>query len=192
MDTSSMKTFTTRATIALAFSAVTMFAIACQSEHGQHGSKHGEQGEKEHSDTELGAKKHESKEAHEDEVKMALAQAPEAVRNAFAELAPGASAVTVERSTEDDSTIFEIEYTSGGEKATASVTEGGEVLEIERVVTTLPDAVKRAIEKSMPGAKVVKSESVQTFRYEVVVEKDGKQEALEIAPNGEMDEEDED
>ena len=181
-----MKQFTTLALLAFALAGAALITTACQSERDHSGAKHAEQGENEHGE------KGEAAEKDSKEDKISFASAPEAVRNAITRLAPCAKIGDVERGTEDGITTFEVEYTVGADKVTASVSETGEVLEIERAVTVLPDAVKNAIAKAMPGAKVIESESIQTFMYEVVVEKDGKRQEIKIAPNGEMDEEDED
>jgi len=179
-----MKQFRVLALGALACLGAAMITTACKSEQEHHGSQsgskmQGEQGE-------------EADEEDAEEAKIPFDTAPEAVRAAIRKLAPGQSIGQVERDTEDGLTTFEVEYTSAGGKVTASLSETGEILEIERDAPTLPDAVTKAIAKAMPGAKVVKSESIQVFMYEVVVEKDGKRQEIKIAPNGEMDEEDED
>jgi hypothetical protein len=188
-----MKQFRNLGFLAFALAGTALITTACHSEREPFGTKHEEHGEKGGSQaTKEHAEKGEEAEEHSKEDKIPFAEAPAAVRGAITKLAPTAKVTEVERATEDGYTTFEVEYTAGADKLTASVSETGEVLEIERAVTVLPDAVKNAIAKAMPGAKVIKSESVQTFMYEVMVEKDGKIQEIKVAPTGEMDEEDED
>lgn len=72
-------------------------------------------------------------EAEEDtrEETITLGAAPEAVRTAFAKLAGADRVQKVERITEDDLTSFEIDYLVNGAKSSVTLSERGDVMELE-------------------------------------------------------------
>ena len=185
--------------VGLGFAGGMVVAMSCTSErseshernertaaqgHGERGEKaekreHGEQGEK-------------GEEGDEEEV-IPFAKAPSAVRTAVLKLTTENDVKKVERASEDGLVSFEIEYMADGEKRSATMTDKGDILELEHPAKSTPEAVRAAIAKAMPDAKMGNVESVQLFYYEVAVTtKDGKKGEVKVFANGKLVDEEQD
>jgi uncharacterized membrane protein YkoI len=178
-----MKRSTTIALLALSLAGIVTAMTACRSEHGsQHGSAQAR--EPDEADEARAGAEHEQDEEDTQEESITMSQAPEAVRAAFAKMPPMGDVKKVERITDDDTVAYEITTEMNGKKASVTMTERGEVMEIEKTAGELPKAVTNEIAEEMKGAKIVSSEMVQLTFYEVIVERDGKQHEVKISANG--------
>jgi hypothetical protein len=181
-----MKRSTTIGLLALSLAAIATATTACRSEHSSHheSAEAREHGEQDEADEAREGANHEQDEEDAKEETITMAQAPEAVRSAFAKMPPMGDVKKVERITDEDTVAYEISTEMNGKKASVTLTERGEVMEIEKTAGELPKAVTNAIAEEMKGAKVVSSEMVQVTFYEVVVERDGKKHEVKISANG--------
>jgi hypothetical protein len=185
-----MKHSSTIALSILSLSSALILATACRSEHASSGAREsGARAEETEADEELFEKdakagREEQDEESAKEETITLAQTPEAVRASLAKLPPMGDVKKVERITRDESTSFEIGYERNGAKSSVTLSEQGDVMEIEKPAGDLPLAVTRAITEEMHGAKVLHAESVQLSFYEVVVERDGKKHEVKISADG--------
>ena len=129
-----------------------------------------------------------------DEETIDLKQAPQAVRDAATRIVGSAKLVGVSKETDDGVTTFEVEYLVDGNECSATLSEGGEVLELERRIPNakLPAALMRALNAKYPGAKVGKAEKVEVHYFELELEIDGKLRKVSASASGEFGEGDED
>jgi hypothetical protein len=185
--------------VGLGFAGGMVATMSCTSERGEAHERnerlaaqgHGEKGEK--AEKKEKGENGEKGEKDEDEQVIPFAQAPNAVRTAMLKLTTENDVKKVERASDDDIVSFEIEYMADGEKRSATMTDKGEILELEHPAKSLPEAVKAAIAKAMPDGKMGNGESVQLFYYEVAVTtKDGKKGEVKVFANGKFVDEDED
>jgi hypothetical protein len=182
--------------IALVLAGSSAWFTGCRSGHDSHESAESrEQGEEDEADEDDGMNTNHEEEDEADErgekgekgareETITLAQAPEAVRSALTKLPPLGEVTSIERITQDEATSYEIAFESKGAKSSVTMTERGEVMELEKPAGELPHAVTQAIAEEMHGAKVLSAESVQLTFYEVVVERNGKKHEVKIAANG--------
>lgn len=107
---------------------------------------------------------------------ITFADVPRAVRDTFEDRTDGAKPTKVERIVDEDVTKYEIEYARHGDTASLTMSDKGEVLEMETPVAIkhLPAAVRTEILKDYPGATIEAAEAVQLFYYEMDVVVDGK------------------
>ncbi len=112
---------------------------------------------------------------------ISFTDAPRAVREAFTGVAKDARASKVERIVDEAVTKYEIEFLQEAGTASATFSDAGEILEIERPVREgdLPAAILREIQKDHPGATIQAADAVQLFYYELEVMVDGK--TIEVA-----------
>lgn len=171
----------------------TMSCTSGRSEAQEKNERAAAQGHRENAERgEKGESAEKGEEGDEEEV-IPFSKAPNAVRTAMAKLAAETDVKKVERASEDGLVAFEIEYMADGEKRSATMTDKGEMIEIERPAKALPEAVKAALAKAMPDAKLGNIESVQLFYYEIAVTtKDGKKGEAKVFANGKFVGEEED
>jgi uncharacterized membrane protein YkoI len=107
---------------------------------------------------------------------ITFADAPRSVRDTFEDRTDGAKPTKVERIVDEDVTKYEVEYARHGDTASMTMSDKGEVLEMETPVAIdrLPAAVRAEIMKDYPGATIEAAEAVQLFYYEMDVVVDGK------------------
>lgn len=107
---------------------------------------------------------------------ITFADAPRAVRDTFEDRTDGAKPTKVERIVDEDVTKYEVEYARHRDTASMTMSDKGEVLEMETPVAVkhLPAAVRAEIMKDYPGATIEAAEAVQLFYYEMDVVVDGK------------------
>lgn len=170
---------------------------SCRSGHGHHGDqRHGgdakaeeDEQDEQDEDDEKGADEENGKneEGTKEEV-ITYSAAPEAVRSAFSKLGSAESVKKVERITEDEVTSYEINYVSASGESSVTLSDRGDVMELEGPAGELPDAVKRSIAAEMKGAKIVQAGRVQLSYFEVVVERNGKKHEVKIYANGMIEE----
>lgn len=143
-------------------------------------------------------KKADAKEATESaeekgEVAVSLDQLPPQVKKAI-EKQVGADGKIIKVVKEADEGLekYEAEFMKQGIESSIEVATDGSVIEIERkvAVETLPEAVRKALDKVAGGGKVKAAHSVTAYYYEFDVEKDGKTKEVKIDPSGKADVED--
>jgi hypothetical protein len=171
-----------------------MVVTACRSERDERHERSGSNARAEEDEADEAAearsgsasrpKHEESDEEGGKEETISLAQAPEAVRTALAKLPHMGDVKKVERITQDESTSYEIASEMNGVSSSVTMSERGEVMELEKPAGDLPKAVTDAIAEEMRGAKVLRAEAVQLSFYEVVVEQNGKKHEVRISANG--------
>lgn len=135
----------------------------------------------------------EDEENEGDEASIQLADAPAPVRMAILKLTSEKSISKIMRESDEGMTAFEVEYTEGGAESSALLTDQGVVMELEKSVDkdSLPPAAMKAVMKHRPNATVKKAVSVQAFFYEVELSVDGKDRAVKVHANGQVEEEEE-
>ncbi|MBK7403875.1 MAG: PepSY-like domain-containing protein [Phycisphaerales bacterium] len=117
----------------------------------------------------------------EDVTEIDFAAAPAPVRDVFNRSTGNAKATKVERIVDEGVTKFEIEFARPAGTASMTLSDRGDVMEVESPVAidSLPEAVTKAVLHDYPGAKIKAAEGVQLFYYEMDVEVNGK--TIEVA-----------
>lgn len=92
----------------------------------------------------------------DDDVLVALADVPEAVRDAFALAFAGATVDEIQMETEDDGTVeYELEFTTAaGFRGEAEYDAAGTLLEADMPADMVPPTVRSAFDAAFPGATV--------------------------------------
>tara|TARA_R110000744_G_scaffold380529_1_gene501802 strand:- start:10027 stop:10827 length:801 start_codon:yes stop_codon:yes gene_type:complete len=118
---------------------------------------------------------------YEQVFEIPFSEAPRAVQDAFNTKTNHEKPTRVERIVDESITKYEIEHNHLGATASITLTDLGEIIEIETPVRSnqIPGAVLKEIMKDYPGAKIQDAEHVQLFYYEMDVLVDGK--IIEVA-----------
>jgi hypothetical protein len=143
------------------------------------------------------AEKHEADEdqdaeADEDEGEkevITLAAAPAAVRESFSKLAEASAVTKVEKIEDEGSVRYEIEFKAGGAEQSATMAEGGEMIEQEREMSadSLPAAVRATLKRHFPDGQIGKAEAVQASYYEVHVTSGGQTHEVTVLATGDIE-----
>lgn len=123
---------------------------------------------------------------------ITLDKAPEAVRAAAGKVAVDAKNITRVMKQEEDGVIeYEVEFSEGGVKSSATFAESGELMATERGTSEakLPAAVAAAIRKQFPESTVSSSSIVTEVFYEIEVLAGGKTHKVKISAAGDIDDE---
>ena len=124
---------------------------------------------------------------------ITLDKAPEAVRTAILKLVGDAKNVTqvIQEEDEEDSIMYEVEYTNNGVKCSAAISPAGEVVELEQgtAEAMMPAAVMAALKKEYPNATFAEPNKVTRITYEIVVVINGKKHEVEVDPAGNINDE---
>jgi hypothetical protein len=128
------------------------------------------------------------------EVEIAYADAPVAVRKAFARYAGGARATEVERITDDGFTAYELSFADGRGESSVVFSAAGELIETEQAIApgSLPEAIRQALLEAYPDARIVEAESVQLQYYEVELQMGDDRVDVVALATGEIESDDDD
>jgi hypothetical protein len=136
-----------------------------------------------------------------DEQKVELKDLPKAVADAVKGKFPGAELVSASKETEDGKTLYEVSLKQAGQNIDIGLTPEGTFTEIEKEIasTTLPQAVKAALDARYPKATIKKTEDVTKFEggketkyFEaIVVTAANKTLEVKVSPEGKILEESE-
>ncbi len=116
---------------------------------------------------------------------------PAAVSTAFQKAYPKAKILGASTETEKGVRYYEIESQDGSMRRDLLYTQDGKVFESEETVAPgeLPEAVKTALSKELPNAKVLKAEKTTKesgVTYEMAVSVKGKKYSISIDPAGKV------
>lgn len=127
----------------------------------------------------------------EQTTEIGFGEAPAAVRQAFARVAGGVDASLVERITDEDTSWYELEYPKAGATASVTMSEAGQMMEIETPVRLgdLPEVVRKELLKDYPDAKIAEASAVQLFFYEFKIKSHGKTFEVIAFSNGDIEDE---
>jgi vancomycin resistance protein YoaR len=130
----------------------------------------------------------EKEEADDDEIKVSKSDVPKAVQGTLDTKAVGAADLVVTKEMDDEFTIYEAEFSSGGIKQSLKMTAEGAVVEAEQAVETsaLPAAVLERLKKDAPKAHIKEAEQVTLSFYEVSLDLSGKEREIKIYSNGQL------
>lgn len=126
---------------------------------------------------------------------VALDEVPEAVKQAALAAMPGIELVEAEVEQERQGMVYELEGTLDGKRYEIEVTSDGTVLEVELEedeeipVTELPQLVRQAAEKALPGAELIEAEIVRPasgMAYEIEARQDGKEYEILVGADGRL------
>jgi uncharacterized membrane protein YkoI len=125
------------------------------------------------------------------EVKVPVAQVPEAVKKAAQNAAPGITISRATKETEGKRTVYELEGKVGDKECELEITAEGKLLEmeIEVALAQVPDAVKKAAQKAVPGIVPTEAEKQtrgRRVRYEVEGKVGKKEYELVITAEGKV------
>ena len=123
------------------------------------------------------------------EVKVKMSDLPPAVQNAVKEQSKGATIRGFSKETEKGKTEYEAELTLNGRNRDVSFDAAGNVISVEEEVplSSVPDAVRAAIQKAAAGGSLGKVEQVKEngkLFYEATIRKEGKSSEIQVDPNG--------
>src|SRR5437867_6190605 len=113
------------------------------------------------------------------EQKVKMSDLPKAVQKTVQEQSKGATVRGLSKEVEDGKTYYEVEMTVDGHGKDVTIDGAGTVVEVEEEValSSLPPAVKSALEKKAGAGKIVKIESVTKgsaiVAYEAKIEEGG-------------------
>ena len=132
-----------------------------------------------------------------DEEEVTLDQVPPAVRQAILKLAGHAKITEIEREEKNGAVYYEAEWEVHGREAEATLTAGGEVIELEEEVSAsdVPDAVRQLAAKKFPGDTKIEYERITMHFYEIEGKVAGRARELLVTPAGKIlhgEEEDDD
>ncbi len=121
-----------------------------------------------------------------EEIVIALTEAPDAVREAVEKLVAGNPVTKITKETDDGATEYEAEYTVAGVEQSVTLTEAGDVLEVENEMEpgALPEAVRKALADKFPGGQIAEATAVEEHYYEIEIEVNGKTVEVEVSPSG--------
>lgn len=127
-------------------------------------------------------------EMDEQERKVKESEVPKAALDALKKLADGAKFDEFEEETKNGLKFYEAEWKGPAGKREATVTENGDLLELEEPVSesAVPSAVLAAARKAAGNGTPVKFEKKTFVTYEVEFKKDGKEHELYISPAGQV------
>jgi uncharacterized membrane protein YkoI len=117
-----------------------------------------------------------------------LAKAPEAVRKAVEHIVADGRVGRVTHESDEGASIYEVEFTRGGAECTASLTDDGEAMEVERKIekSELPHAVVEKIGAKYHGAAIERAETLQLHFFEVKLVSGSKAREIKVFANGEV------
>jgi hypothetical protein len=123
------------------------------------------------------------------EQKVLRKDVPPAVLAAFAEAYPKATIKGYSKEMHNGQTVYEIESVEGQTRRDAIYSSDGKLTLLEETLdpSDLPSAVKTALNKKFPGAKILRSEKVTkgaVVGYEFRVEHKGKTTEIVFDPTG--------
>jgi len=132
-----------------------------------------------------------------DEEAVPVDKIPKAVMDALLAKFPKAKIDKCTKAKEGDDIVYDIEFKEGDRKCEADIKENGTYINYEKAIAAkdLPKAVKDAIEKRYPKAKMteimeeteVKGKDEKISAYEVVLETADKKEVeVRVSPEGKI------
>jgi hypothetical protein len=135
--------------------------------------------------------------ARADEEKIDLDKLPKVVKDAVLKRFPKAELKSAEKETAKGKTYYEVALTHKEQKIEATLTEKGEIVEIEKIIAAkdLPKEVKKALDDKYPNATLKTIEEIikvtggkeKTTKYGVVlVTADKKAVAVALDPDGKI------
>jgi len=115
-----------------------------------------------------------------------LAKVPAAVRASIERITRDGKLERVTHENDEGVSVYEAEYTKGGAKCSANLTDSGDVLELECAVaaSALPAAASKALMAKSPNASIKSVETVSLQLYELQLTTDGKTHAVMLTANG--------
>ena len=125
------------------------------------------------------------------ETKVALGTIPAAAAKALKEQAGDAKITGLSKEKDEGKTVFEATFTKKGRVHDVTVDERGKLVSDEEVipVTEAPKAVRAAMEKEAPGAKIEKLERIKeggTVSYEALLSGKHKREEIKFDDKGKV------
>ena len=116
---------------------------------------------------------------------------PAAVSTAFQKAYPKAKILGASTETEKGVKYYEIESQDGSVRRDLLYTEDGNIQETEETIAPgeIPEAVKAALSKELPHAKILKSERSTTksgLEYEMIAKVKGKTYEISFDPTGKL------
>lgn len=134
------------------------------------------------------------KKSEEREQPVKLADVPKAVQDAIKRLTPAEAITELEKETEDGITVYDVEFKKGGGKTEATLSAGGDVIEIESDVdgAKLPEALRTAIAKKFAKGEVKAAKSVTLNYYRIAVKVGDKVHVVKAVASGQFDDDDDD
>jgi hypothetical protein len=125
--------------------------------------------------------------------KISLDKVPARIKRALKVKYPKAHVVSAAKETEDGKTVYEFKLEDGDKKWEATFTPAGKFVGTEEAIEegALPEAVKKALNKKYPEAKVLKMDKETTGEgasakvvYEIVIEMGSKKSEVQFDPTG--------
>jgi Putative beta-lactamase-inhibitor-like, PepSY-like len=125
--------------------------------------------------------------------KITLDKVPARIKRALKAKYPKAHVVSAAKETEGGKTVYEFKLEDGDKKWEATFTPAGRFVGTEQTIEEgdLPAAVKKALHKKYPEAKVLKMDKETTGEgasakvvYEIVIEMGSKKSEVQFDPKG--------
>jgi hypothetical protein len=123
--------------------------------------------------------------------KISLDKVPARIKKALKAKYPKAHVVSAAKETEEGKTVYEFKMEEGNKKWEATFTPAGKFVGTEQVIEKLPSAVKEALHKKYPQAKVLKMEKETTGEgasakvvYEIAIQVGTKKSEVQFSPKG--------
>ncbi len=130
----------------------------------------------------------------DDEERIELQAAPAAIQAAIQRIVGNNMIVEITREREDGVTEYEVEFMTVAGPQSASLSEAGDLLELEQEVTAdaLPAAVRQKLAQGFAGASIQEAELVQKVFYEIELTEAGRTREIKIDAAGRLMDDDDD
>ncbi len=117
---------------------------------------------------------------------ITLDRLPKAAKEALLELAGKNPITGVEIENERGVQVYEASWNAGGHEVEAEVTGDGALMGMEESVTAeeVPEAVRAAVERALPGAKNLRYEKLTIILYEAETIVNGAEKEIVVNPLG--------
>lgn len=125
------------------------------------------------------------------EEKVSIDKIPAAAAKALKEQAGDAKITNLSREKEEGKTVYEATFTRKSRVHDVTVNDAGKLLSDEEVVpvSEAPQAVRAAIEKELPGARILKFERIHEggkVSYEALLSSKEKREEIKLDEKGKV------
>ena len=117
---------------------------------------------------------------------------PPKIKNAVKARFPGAEVTSAEKEKENGEIVYDLELKHEGRKYEMDVKEDGTIVEIEKEIKDVPEAISKAVKKKYPTATIkevmevnkVTGKEEKPIHYEVTIETAGKKKEVIVSLDG--------
>jgi uncharacterized membrane protein YkoI len=117
---------------------------------------------------------------------------PQKVKDAVKARLPGAEVTSAEKEKENGEIVYDLELKHEGRKYEMDIKEDGTIIEIEKEIKDVPEAISKAVKRKYPKATIqevmevnkVTGKEEKPIHYEVTIDLDGKKKEIIVSLDG--------